>query len=262
MSLEASTPVTGKCDELRLYAFNCGWFQCRPGYFVEGDEGDYLRGPVPAYLIDHPKGRALFDTGMGERYRRDFETALPAGKFGLQWFEGMDIAARLRAIEVDPASIDWIVNSHLHIDHCGGNAHFPRATMIVQTREYALARDRGEPGLYEAVDFDTGQPVRAIEGELDLFGDGTVRIVPTYGHTPGHQSMILKLARGEVMLAGDCCYTERNLDTMIQPKATVDLEQGRLTFERLARARAAGTRILFGHDGRQWATIRENARFE
>ena len=49
-------------DELRLYAFNCGWFQCRPGYFVEGDEGDYLRGPVPSYLIDHPTGRALFDT--------------------------------------------------------------------------------------------------------------------------------------------------------------------------------------------------------
>ena len=249
-------------ENVRLYAFNCGWFQCRPGYFVEGDEGDYLRGPVPSYLIDHPKGRALFDTGMGERYRRDLETALPANKFGLQWFEGMDIATRLRAIDVDPESIDWIVNSHLHIDHCGGNVHFPRATVIVQAREYEVARERPDHGLYEAVDFDTGQPIRTIEGELDLFGDGSVRIVPTYGHTHGHQSVIVKLARGDVLLAGDCCYTERNLDTMVLPKATADLEEGRLTFERLARARAAGTRILFGHDGRQWATIRENARFE
>ena len=72
----------------------------------------------------------------------------------------------------------------------------------------------------------------------------------------------MKLPRGEVLLAGDCCYTERNLDTMVLPRATVDLEQGMLTFERLARARQGGTRILFGHDGRQWATIRENALFE
>ena len=82
-------------QSVRLFAFNTGWFQCRPGYFVEGDEGDYLRGPVPAYLIEHPQGRVLFDTGMGVRYRRDLADALPANKFGLQWFEGMDIATRL-----------------------------------------------------------------------------------------------------------------------------------------------------------------------
>lgn len=248
-------------DSLRLYAFNCGWFQCRPGYYVEGDEGDYLKGPVPSYLIDHPKGRALFDTGMGERYRRDFDNALPANKFGLQWFEGMDIATRLRAIDIDPASIDWIINSHLHIDHCGGNSHFPNATMIVQAPELATARSQPEPGLYEALDYETGQPVRAIEGELDLFGDGTVRIVPTYGHTPGHQSVIVRLPKGEVLLCGDCCYTERNLDLMVQPRATADLELGRTTMDRLSKLRASGTRMLFGHDGRQWATIRENAEF-
>jgi N-acyl homoserine lactone hydrolase len=249
-------------ENLRLYAFNCGWFQCRPGYFVEGDEGDYLRGPVPSYLIDHPKGRALFDTGMGVRYRRDMADALPPNKFGLQWFEGMDIATRLNAIEVDPASIDWIINSHLHIDHCGGNAHLPNATVIVQTREWDVARNRPEPGLYEAQDFDTGQLVKKIDGEHDLFGDGSVRIVPTHGHTPGHQSVIVRLPRGEVLLAGDCCYTERNLDVMVQPRATADFEQGRITMERLATLRGGGTRILFGHDGRQWASVREGVAFD
>ena len=242
---------------LRLFAFNCGWFQCRPGYFVEGDEGDYLRGPVPSYLIDHPRGRALFDTGMGVRYRRELADALPANKFGLQWFEGMDVATRLRAIDVDPVSIDWVINSHLHIDHCGGNAHLPNAKVIVQRCEWDAAQARAEAGLYEAQDYDTGQPITAIAGEHDLFGDGTVRIVPTHGHTPGHQSVIVKLPRGDVMLAGDCCYTERNLNVMTQPRATVDFEQGRVTMERLAKLRDGGTRILFGHDGRQWATLRE-----
>ena len=72
--------MTARSDQagVRLYAFNTGWFQCRPGYFVEGDEGDYLRGPVPSYLIEHPQGRVLFDTGMGVRYRRELADALPA----------------------------------------------------------------------------------------------------------------------------------------------------------------------------------------
>jgi len=248
-------------DGLRLYAFNTGWFQCKPGYFVEGDEGDYLKGPVPAYLIDHPKGRALFDTGMGVRLRRELDNALPPNKFGLQWFEGMDIATRLRAIDVDPASIDWVINSHLHLDHCGGNAHLPNTTVIVQARELDTARNNPVEGLYEAIDYDTGQPIKTLSGEHDLFGDGSVRIVPTWGHSPGHQSVIVKLPAGEVLLAGDCCYTERNLDAMVLPKATVDLELGMETFRRLAEMRAKGVHILFGHDGKQWANVPEGVPF-
>ncbi|MFZ4382104.1 MAG: N-acyl homoserine lactonase family protein [Sandarakinorhabdus sp.] len=248
-------------NSITLYAFNCGWFQCKPGYYVEGDEGPHMRAPVPAYLIDHPKGRALFDTGMGVRFRRDHAAALAADKFGLEWFEGMDIATRLRAIEIDPASIDWIINSHLHIDHCGGNAYLPNATVIVQAREYHAARSSEQPMLYAPDDFDTGQPIKTVSGEHDLFDDGTVRIVPTFGHTPGHQSVIVKLAGGEVLLAGDCCYTERNLDVMVLPKATANMEQGMETYRRLDALRQSGTKILFGHDGKQWKSVTEGVPF-
>ena len=187
-----------------------------------------------------------------------FADALPPNKFGLQYFEGQEIAARLSSVDVDPGSIDWVINSHLHIDHCGGNASLPNATVIVQSRELAAAQATEEAGLYEAVDYATGQPVRAIDGELDLFGDGSVRIVPTYGHTPGHQSVIARLSGGrEVLLAADCCYTERNLDLMILQKAVVDREAGFRTMEYLARQRRAGAHILFGHDGRQWAGVEE-----
>jgi N-acyl homoserine lactone hydrolase len=73
---------------LTLYAFNTGWFQCRPGYFIEGETGDYLRGPVPSFLINHPKGRAVFDTGMGVRYRRELANALPPTSSGCNILKG------------------------------------------------------------------------------------------------------------------------------------------------------------------------------
>lgn len=249
-------------QQLRLFAFNCGWFQCRPGFFIEGEVGAYVRSPVPSYLIDHPKGMALFDTGIGEQYRRELTNALPADKFGLQWFEGQEIAARLRSIEVDPSRINWIINSHFHIDHCGGNAQLPNATIIVQQREWDAARSGDNAGLYDPKDFLTGQPVRPVDGEHDLFGDGSVRIIPTYGHTAGHQSVIVRLPAGEILLAGDCCYTERNLNHMALPGLTFDAEEGMRSLQTLQQLRQAGTRILFGHDANQWANIREGVEIE
>jgi len=247
---------------LKLYAFNCGWFQCRPGFLIAGETGAYMRAPVPAYLIDHPRGRAVFDTGMGQQFHRQPENALPADKFGLQWFDGMEIPARLRALGIDPASVNWIINSHLHIDHCGGNALLENATVIVQRDEldYAMAGDHA--GLYVRADYDTGQPFKAVNGEHDLFGDGTVRILPTPGHTPGHQSVIVQLPQGEVLLAGDCCYTRRNLDLMAMPPGTVDTPTGLETLKRLKLMREKGTRILFGHDGLQWQAVKESMPLE
>lgn len=243
---------------LKLYAFNCGWFQCRASFFFEGSEDHrYVRSPVPAYLIEHPKGRALFDTGLGERNRREIEKRLPPEKFGLEMFEGMDIAARLRSIDVDPASIDWIIASHLHNDHCGGMMFVPNATVIVQSKEWAAAQVCEDPYVYNRVDFEVGHKVKAIDGELDLFGDGSVMIVPTQGHTPGHQSAIVKLESGDVLLAADCCYTPRNLDERVLPGFTFDKEEALVTLDRISRLRAQGTRIVFGHDAAMWSSIPE-----
>lgn len=243
---------------ITLFAFNCGWFQCKAGFFMEGsDDQTYVRSPVPAYLIQHPKGLILFDTGLGERNRRDIENRLPAQKFGLEMFEGMDIAARLRSIDVDPAKIDWIIASHLHNDHCGGMMFIPNATIIVQSKEWAAAQACDDPYVYNRIDFDTGHKVRAIDGELDLFGDGSITIFPTYGHTPGHQSARVKLASGDVILAADCCYLERSLDEMRLPGFTHDKEVALQTLHHLATERRKGARIFFGHDAHFWKTVPE-----
>src|SRR5437879_1207432 len=106
----------------------------------------------------------------------------------------------LPALDVDAARIHHLVTSHLHFDHVGGNASLPNARIVIQRREWEAGRDadRIAASGYNPADYDTGQEILAIDGEHDLLGDGAVTCMPTYGHTPGHQSLRVRLADGEV----------------------------------------------------------------
>jgi N-acyl homoserine lactone hydrolase len=243
-----------------LRAFTCGWFQAPMSFFVGGPDSSIIRAPIPAYLIEHPKGRALFDTGLGYRFRRTLAEKLPPDTPGFEFDERADIAMQLKAVDVDPGSINWIINSHFHADHCGGNASIPNATIIVQSRELAAAQDAQDHRLYDRTDFDVGHPVRAIDGEHDLFDDGSVRIVPTWGHTPGHQSTIIRLQSGEVLLAADCCYLQESLAGLITSPSDHDADQALHTLRRLAKLQKSGTRIFFGHDARFWQSLPTQAQ--
>ena len=232
-----------------LYAFTCGYITLPTSYFISGEEGK-TRVPACVFLIDHPKGLALFDTGFSDRFV-GMEKGL--GKIVLMP-EDHPIAERLRAFDVDPDKIDWIINSHLHLDHAGGNHLLPNATVIVQSPEWDFGFS-GEDGAYAKEDFDTGQPVKRISGEHDLFGDGSVILFPTPGHTPGHQSARVRTATGEAVLAGDCCNFRRSLDEMRLPDAVYDADHYRGSLEKLSALRRAGAKIFYGHDPDFWATV-------
>src|ERR1700731_2419912 len=153
-----------------------------------------------AFTCGTVTGRVRTSDGGGRgRYHRLF-------RIGFQ--PGEEISARLQAIHRDPGKIDLIINSHFHFDHVGGNALIPNATMLVQRREWEAGMDpetaarRG----FNPRDFDLGHKLRLVDGEHDVFGDGSVVCLPTYGHTPGHQSLRLRLDGGEVVLAADACY--------------------------------------------------------
>jgi glyoxylase-like metal-dependent hydrolase (beta-lactamase superfamily II) len=240
---------------LRLHPLTCGWFQAPLSFFVGGNHDRMVRAPVPAYLIDHPKGLALFDTGLGVRFRREADATLGAREMGFDCDESADIAMRLKAIDVVPANIRWIINSHFHADHCGGNASIPNATVIVQSRELASAQAHADGLIYDPVDYDVGHPIMAIDGEHDLFGDGSVILFPTFGHTPGHQSARVALASGEVVLTADCCYLKQNLEEMLLPPHTHDIEASLGTLRHLAKLRNQGRKIFFGHDPDFWRSI-------
>jgi glyoxylase-like metal-dependent hydrolase (beta-lactamase superfamily II) len=225
------------------------------GAFIEGGEGR-VKVPVPVYLIDHPKGRALYDSGLPLQAQSDPVAAFGrriAGIFQASFEPGEDVAARLRAMDIDPASIQFLINSHLHFDHCGGNALLPNATLVVQRREWDARLDPKNG--YDRRNFDHGHPLLAVEGEHDLFGDGSVVLLPTYGHTAGHQSLRLRCNGGDTVLAGDCCYFHRTLADLKLPAFGHDREEQRRSILRLREMQAKGARIVPGHDPDFWRKL-------
>jgi N-acyl homoserine lactone hydrolase len=165
--------------------------------------------PVWSALLRTPEGNILFDTGL-----HPVHADRPDATFGPQptmtvVMEHADaVVARLGALGVKPDDISVVVNSHLHFDHAGNNGAFPKATFIVQADHLAYAKGRPNfPGVYWDIPELTYVPAagrsRVAKG---------IEVVPTPGHAPGHQSLIVDLAdTGRVVLTGDAAFTRENL---------------------------------------------------
>ena len=241
----------------KLFAYTCGHLTLPRRFLLHGAEG-WVRVPVPAYLIEHAKGRALFDSGLHLRTQTEPEAHVGDILFKFHQFDvaaGEDVAARLSASHIDPGRIDLVINSHLHFDHAGGNALLPNADILVQGREWDHACACGTRHGYVVGDFDTGQRVRRIDGEHDVFGDGSVVCIPTYGHTPGHQSLRVRTEAGEFVLCGDACYLRQSLEQMHTPGIVADREAALAVFRRFLAMQAQGARIMFGHDLDFWQSV-------
>ncbi|MDP7342721.1 MAG: N-acyl homoserine lactonase family protein [Alphaproteobacteria bacterium] len=202
----------------------------------------------------------LFDSGLHPDIQTDMRGRagdVMADLFEVEFRPGEEIEARLAALDIAADSIDYIVNSHLHWDHTGGNTLVANAKIIIQKKEWEVGQvpELIEQNLFNPADYNHGHQIQQIDGEHDLFGDGTVVTVPTYGHTPGHQSLKVKLASGDIILAADACYFRQTLMDMHLPNIVFDKVKMLESLKTLRRLQTAGARIFYGHDPEFWQQV-------
>src|SRR5438132_10763829 len=173
---------------ISVYALCTGYIALyRASMHYDLEPGQPWTVPFTSFLVEHPRGRLLFDTGVHCAARLD-----PVGRLGAERVkrltvksrEGEDVVPQLARLGLKPDDIAYVVNSHLHFDHCGGNEFFPHATFLVQKPEMEAARHPGGVVSYSpsAIDFDHPLNYQLVDGEHDVFGDGKVLLIPTYGH--------------------------------------------------------------------------------
>ena len=146
--------------------------------------------PVYVWTIDHPAGRVLVDTGLLDS-RPEIEDMSPTPH-----------------PENIPRDIAFVINTHLHFDHCGGNRLFAGVPIHVQARELAAARSL-DYTIPEWVDFD-GATYVEHDGEVEVLPG--IRLVPTPGHTDGHQSVLVETGGSPVVIGGDVAISFAELD--------------------------------------------------
>ncbi|MEL6892235.1 MAG: N-acyl homoserine lactonase family protein [Actinomycetota bacterium] len=244
---------------VRLHAFSTGSMTTALGGFLEGEQGD-ITFPVPVYVIEHPSGLTIVDTGLHpdlatsderlQRLRNSFSAHLPDDGSG-------SVKPLLAAHGFDVHEVRNVILTHLHFDHTGGLCEVPNATVVVQADEWAgrqNADGRPTPG-YFADEFDLGHDRLEVDGDHDLFGDGSVIMLRTDGHTAGHQSVRVRTETGTFLLCGDCCYLRRTLDDEHLPPFAFDRDRQLASIRRVADEERSGTTLIFGHDPDQWPEI-------
>ena len=214
---------------MRMHLLSGGRFRVRKSiYFPTAERSETVDLPVPCVLIRHPQGNVLFDTGCHPSVVVD--AAARWGDLARVMTpimpEGENVLTALAGLDLTPDDIDVVVCSHLHPDHCGCNAFFTRATVVMHAREIEAARKPGAQAQgYLPVEWDHPMPIDAITGERDLFQDGRIVLLVLPGHTPGTLGAIVA-TRAQRQLSAGVGYGEPARDARRRHRAAQHLECG------------------------------------
>ena len=254
-------PAPPKVTSPRLYVFDCGTLiNNKPeDYNLKREEVKDTNMGVTCYLVIHPAGLLIYDTGLNDRIvgRPLYENMLE----GYGQIKFNTLIGQLADVGVTPANIDYLVLSHYHWDHVGNASDFAGSTWLVYQGDRdqmfnQAARLTPWFGQYAALEHSK---IRLLNGDHDVFGDGSVVVIATPGHTEGHCSLLVRLKNnGPILLSGDLYHyaEERDLNRMPEEEKTLGTVESRQKVEALVRK--TGAQLWVGHSMELFRVVRKS----
>ena len=245
----------------RLYVFDCGTlvYNKPEDYNLRRDEVRDTNMSVTCYLVVHPKGMLIYDTGLNDRLvgRPLYENVLD----GYAQIKFNTLSGQLADIGVKPGNVDYLVLSHYHWDHIGNADDFAAATWLVYKgdRDRMFGKEsRAYPWFSQYSRLEHSKTT-LLSGDHDVFGDGAVVVIATPGHTEGHCSLLVRLKNtGPVVLSGDLYHyaEERDLKRMPDEEKTSGTVESRQKVEDLLRR--TGAQLWIGHSMEFFRNVRRS----
>ena len=247
-----------------VYAFQCGILKTQTQYILKDTRvGVPFNIPVPFFVIRHGSSWVAYDSGNNAQVAVDpikywgkaiCDAYMPV----MQPHEEFKI--QLKKVGLKPENLYAVIMSHGHLDHCGALEDLAGTDVPIYFQKLELEHINkqvasGKNTAYIPADFDKLAQcnVRTIDGIFDVFGDESVIVLPTPGHTPGHQSVLVRTNDGQTLiLAQDACYTLENMFANIPPGLATDIPDAMVSIHHFKAMTVLGAQLVPPHDPDWW----------
>lgn len=248
---------------MQLYVLYGGDIICTDASQLNDGKGakDSVELANPVFLIQHPKGTLVWDSGLSDNLIQ-MKEGIDAWIFHLEMKQ--TLLSQMEVIGIPPKEIDYFAFSHTHNDHTGNAHYFKRATLIMQQEEYESAfNTEKKPFNYSDYQVLATSKNILLKGDYDLFGDGKVRFIATPGHTDGHQSLLLDLPEtGKIIISGDIAYYEENYRNKGIPTFNANREASLKSIEKIERLTLEeDVQLWIQHDKDQFRKLKKSPEY-
>ena len=243
----------------RMWALPGAELTAPSSLLMHGGDDTLVQLPCPSFLIEHPKGLVLFDTGCNPKIIDDAVGywGEVAGHLPVRWSHAETLDKQIEGVGYKTSDVKYVILSHSHLDHSGGLTYFPNAKFLVGAKElqYAYWPDPDRRWAFILDDFlpTRGYDWLELGQDFDLFGDGALRFLYTPGHTPGECTLVVNLPNRQIVLPGDTVHLRAALDQEATMGADVDPVAAVLSLRRIKALRDLhGATVWITHDPDDW----------